>query len=133
MNEPLTKGIFVFNEIEEGEDKIVFNPPLNVSYQIFEKIDKESGKENYNQDSSIMGFARYDFGMDIEVSLSEDNMLTSGYHGLTKESPPEEILMKSIMFDLFHAFLHPSEDPNYTHYHFALLGWLKDRAKITNA
>ncbi len=134
MSEPLFKGIFLFNQINEelGDEKRIleFNPPLKVDYEILEKLDKETGEENYSQDLPILAFSTFDFGMKLETSLDEaHNWLINGYQGLTKESSPEEILMKSIMFDLFHTFFHPSQDPNYGFYHWALYGNLKSRAK----
>ena len=88
------KGKFIFQGIQEseGEEKkiIIFNPPLIIDYTILDKIDKKTGKENYTEDSPIMGFATYDFGMEVIVSLDvEHNWLVNGYGGLTKESPLE--------------------------------------------
>ena len=129
------RGKFIFQGIQEseGEEKktIIFNPPLIIDYTILDKIDKKTGKENYTEDSPIMGFVTYDFGMEVIVSLDvEHNWLVNGYGGLTKESPLEDILMKSIFFDLFHSFCHPTEDPNYSHYHWALKGWLDERVTV---
>jgi hypothetical protein len=126
------RGKFIFEAIQEGEDEslrqIYFNPPLVIEYSIYDKIDKETGKENYPEDSDLMGFFTFDFGMMGECSLdSKNNFLSHGYEGLTKESPVEDVLMKSIMFDLFHAFFHTSQDPNYGFYHHALYAYLKDR------
>jgi hypothetical protein len=42
----------------------------------------------------------------------------------------EDILMYSIIYDLFHAFCHDPQDPNYSHYNWALCGWLKNRANV---
>ena len=135
MSEPLDKGIFVFKDIQEseGEDSriITFDPPLRIEYTILEKIDKDTGKENYEEEGHIMGFAVFDFGMLTKIALDyEHNSLTHGYEGLTQDSPPQEVLMRSLMFDLFHAFCHPPEDPNYGTFHWALAGWLQDRATV---
>jgi len=134
-NSPLIKGKFIFQGIQEGnsEEKrnLIFNPPLMIDYIILEKIDRKTGKENYSENAPIMGFATFDFGMEVIVPLDvEHNWLVNGYGGLTKESSLEEILMQSIFFDLFHSFFHPIEDPNYSHYNFALKGWLKDRVTL---
>ncbi len=132
-NKPKHSGKFVFAGIMEGEngDKrtIRFNPPLKVSYTIWDRIDKDTGLQNFEADVPMMGIATYDFGLTMETPLDpEHNWLTNGYQGLTKDSSPEDILMASITFDLFHAFFHETQDPNFSHYHWALLGWLQDRA-----
>jgi len=41
--------------------------------------------------------------------------------------------MKTICFDLFHSFFHPVEDPNYSHYHWALRGWTQERASVKDS
>ena len=131
----MNSGKFIFKAIQEGKDlsrrQIFFNPPLVIDYTIHEKIDKETGKENYPEDVPLMGFARFDFGMEVYSPLNvENNWLANGYEGLTSESEPEDILMKTIFFDLFHTFFHIPCDPNYGHYHWALYGNLKDRVII---
>ena len=132
---PVTKGKFVFDAIQEGSDEslrqIYFNPPLVIEYSIYDKIDKETGKDSYPEDVSSMAFSELDFGMEIHVPLDvKDNWLMNGYGGLTKESDPIDVLMRTICFDLFHAFFHPTEDPNYDFYHWALYGNLKDRVTL---
>lgn len=131
-------GKFIFDSIQEGSDEslrqIYFNPPLVIEYSIYDKIDKETGKENYPYDSDLMGFFTFDFGMRAECSLdSKNNFLSNGYEGLTKDSPVEDILMKTIMFDLFHAFFHIPDDPNYGFYHHALYAYLKERVNVKEA
>lgn len=129
-NKPLIEGKFIFEGIMEGnERKITFDPPLVVKYKIFEKIDKESGKENFSEDWPFRAVFVYDFGMPGIAPVDEKNnmLVGSGYEGLTKTSSLEEILEKSIWFDLFHALCHPTEDPNYTYYHWSLLGFLNTR------
>ena len=135
-NKPKFSGKFVFEGIMENGDgdkrSIKFNPPLVIKYDILEKIDKDTGKPNYPEDFPMVAFATYDFGLTMETPLDpEHNWLTNGYNGLTKDSNPEDILMASVIFDLFHAFCHEKQDPNYSHYHFALTGWLKDRATVS--
>lgn len=127
------KGKFIFEGIQEGEGEgkriIKFNPSLVIEYSIYNKIDKETGVENFPDDVDIKGFATFDFGMNIETSLdARHNSLLNGYLGLTPDSELEDIFMKTIMYDLFHAFFHIPQDPNYNHYHWALYGWLKERA-----
>jgi len=132
---PKLSGRFIFAGIMEGEEgdkrSITFNPPLVVKYDIWEKFDKDTGKPNYPEDFPMIGYATYDFGLTMETPLApEHNWLVNGYQGLTKDSSPEDILMASITFDLFHAFFHETQDPNYSHYHWALVGWLKSRATL---
>jgi len=134
----MTNGKLIFDSIQEGEGdslhKLYFNPPLKVDFSIYEKIDKETGKENYPEDVPIMGYATFDFGMEAHVPLDvEHNWLANGYEGLTKDSSPTEILQGTIMFDLFHAFFHTVQDPNYSHYHWALQGWLQERANVKDS
>ena len=137
-NKPKYSGKFVFEGVMEGGEiegkrSITFNPPLKVAYTIWEKKDPLTGKENYTEDFPMIAFTTYDFGLTMETPIDpEHNWLTNGYNGLTKDSSPEDILMNSLIFDLFHAFCHETQDPNYSHYHFALVGWLKDRATITD-
>jgi len=131
---PLIEGKFIFKGIMEGDErKILFNPPLIIEYKILEKIDKESDKENFSEDWPLLASFVYDFGMPGVAPLDEKNnmLVGSGYEGLTKDSSLEDILEKSLWFDLFHALCHPPQDPNYTYYHHALFGWLRDRAIIS--
>ena len=121
--EPLKKGRFVFTSIQEGsnEDKrvITFTPPLVVDYTVWEKNNTKTG------------FVTYDFGMDMSTPLDpEHNWLINGYEGLSKESSLEDILMYSIIYDLFHSFCHDKEDPNFSHYNWAIYGNLKGRAIV---
>lgn len=131
---PLHEGRFIFKGIQEGQGEgrrvIEFNPPLSVLFTIWEKKNAE-GEDNYPEDVPLMGYATYDFGLEMFTPLDvEHNWLVNGYEGLSKESPPEDILMKTLFYDLFHAFCHIPEDPNYSHYHWALKGWLKERANV---
>jgi hypothetical protein len=132
---PKYSGTFVFEGVMEGGEgdrrSITFNPPLKVAYTIWEKKDPVSGEDNYTEDYPMVAFATYDFGLPMETPLDPaNNWLTNGYNGLTKDSSPEDILMNSIIFDLFHAFCHETQDPNYAQYHWALVGWLKSRATL---
>ena len=78
-----------------------------------------------------MGFATYDFGMTMNTPLDlEHNWLVNGYEGLSKDSELDDVLMYSILYDLFHAFCHDTDDPNYSHYNWALVGWLKNRTSV---
>jgi hypothetical protein len=131
-SKPICEGRFIFGGIQEGDGEslrtIRFNPPLEIKYSIWDKIDKETGKENYPEESSIMGFVEFDFGMDAKIALDvKYNCLINGYQGLTPESPLEYKLRDSILFDLFHTFYHIPQDPNYSFYNWALMGHLSDR------
>jgi len=127
---------FIFSGIQEGDDKdfrqLFFNPPLVVEFKIYDRIDKETGKQNYPDEYPRLAFATFDFGMSVEIPVTpEHNPIVNSYEeGLTKDSPEEDILMKTITFDLFHAFFHYQQDPNYSHYHWALIGWLQNRTTI---
>jgi hypothetical protein len=61
----------------------------------------------------------WDFGMDFSISL---NSFTCKHLKRLKEK-----IYREVIFDLGHAFFHYEGDPNYTHYHWALVGWLKHR------
>jgi hypothetical protein len=133
--EPLKKGKFVFEAIQEGvgdgKRTIIFKPKLVIDYTIWEKKDPKTGKEHYPEDVPVMGFATYDFGMEMNTPLDlEHNWLVGGYEGLSKDSELEHILMYSLIYDLFHAFCHDTSDPNYSHYNWALRGWLNHRASV---
>lgn len=127
---PLLEGTLVLEKVQEGQEPhcrtITFTPPLKVEYTIWPDEDEKADKTK-----PTVAYFTFDFGMTSEVGLtSERNCLTWGYEGLTKESNPEEILIKTLTFDLFHAFCHCEMDPNYTSYHWALAGWLKDRVTV---
>lgn len=136
MSQANESGKFIFQGIQEGEGseirRIIFDPPLMIDFSIWPKLDV-NGNENYEQNISMLAFATFDFGMEIESSVSpENNSLTKvGYEGLTPESSTHDILFKSLLFDLIHAFFHYPKDPNYTHYHWALYGNLKERVTLT--
>lgn len=132
---PLFDGKFIFDGLQEGEgeDKRIlqFQPRLTIDYTIWNKTDEETGIESYPEDVPMMGYATFDFGMKMNTPLdAEHNWLVNGYEGLSKDSSPEEILMKTLMYDLMHAFYHTPDDPNFSHYHWALNGWLKDRTSV---
>ncbi len=135
LPKPLKIGTFIFEGIQEGEGTgrrtIEFSPALVIKYVIYEKVDA-APEENFPDASNLIGYVDYDFGLAMATSVDEKNSLINGYGGLTKESEPVEVLMYSVIYDLFHAFCHDVADPNYTHYHWALSGWLKDRAVVKN-
>lgn len=63
----------------------------------------------------------WDFGMDGTVSLNNFNI--KNIKGLKNK------ILADVIFDIGHAFFHYEGDPNYTHYHWALRAWLKDRVE----
>ncbi len=135
MPKPFSKGIFVFQEIQEGSGgskrSIKFNPFLIVDYDIWEKTDKETGQENYPDDLPMLAFAEFDFGMEMQTAVDvEHNWLMNGYEGLAKDSSPDDVLLKTLTYDLFHALCHDKQDLNYSYFHWALSGWIKNRAKV---
>ena len=64
----------------------------------------------------------WDFGMDGAVGLNNFNI--KNIKGLKNK------IIADVYFDIGHAFFHYEGDPNYTHYHWALRGWLKNRVDI---
>lgn len=131
----MKKGKFIFEAIEEGTDetyrRLLFNPPLVVNYSIMEQVFDDGLATEYTK---LMGYATFDFGMEVHIALQpEYNMLINGYEDLTPQSDPIDILMKSLWFDIFHAFFQPIEDANYSFMHWALQGWLQERASAYDA
>lgn len=96
--------------IKEDDDEIVFKEGMELSLEVVWK--------NF---ASI--FLETDFGMRIQISRIDNMLITN------KRTSVNDIVLKTIIFDLFHAFYHPEIDPNYTHYHWALYGNLKDRVE----
>lgn len=66
-------------------------------------------------------YFQWDFGMEGKVGLNSFNI--EHLKGLKKK------ILADIIFDIGHAFFHYEGDPNYTHYHWALKAWLKDRVE----
>jgi len=64
----------------------------------------------------------WDFGMNGAVNLNNFNV--KNIKGLKNK------IAADIYYDIGHAFFHYEGDPNYTHYHWALYAWLKDRLDI---
>lgn len=73
-----------------------------------------------NRKTKVVYFT-WDFGMDGTVGLNSFNI--KHLKGLKKK------IISDIIFDIGHAFFHYEGDPNYTHYHWALYAWLKDRVE----
>jgi hypothetical protein len=68
----------------------------------------------------------WDFGMEGSVDL--ENFILKG----KKIQGIKNKILSDVIFDLGHAFFHYEGDPNYTPYHWALAGWLKDRVVATD-
>jgi hypothetical protein len=65
----------------------------------------------------------WDFGMDDFMNLDSN---FCGIKNIKNIKKIRDKVIRQCEFDLSHAFFHPSEDPNYTCLHWALLGWYKD-------
>lgn len=102
--------------IYEGYNWIKFKNPLVIScYSI-----------NSTDNGHRTAFFNFDWGMDGQTPLEkEHNFILMHSDNLSDE----EKIAFDVIFDLFHAFFHPSEDPNYSYYHWALYGMLKDRVE----
>jgi hypothetical protein len=137
--EPIKHGRYIFSGIQEGggpgsRRMIQFRKPLVIHYEIFQKKDSKTAQDCFPDDVPMIAIVKYDFGLVMHAAVDEKNnaLITGykgkGYEGLTKDSDVEDILMYTIIFDIFHAFCHSTLDSNYTYYHWALKGWLKDNA-----
>ena len=71
----------------------------------------------------------YDFGMENTIPLTKKHNFILYDH---EDKTDFEKIVIDISFDLFHAFFHTSDDPNYSTYHWALYGNLKDRIKAVD-
>ena len=79
-------------------------------------------------DPTKVAHIEFDFGLQTQIHLlPQNNFILSHMH---KDATDEERMAYDVTFDLFHAFHHTNVDPNYTHYHWALYGNLKDRVEI---
>lgn len=98
----------IFEHIYEDDRELIFDPPITI--EIFE-IDEKEG----------CAYAEWDFGMndDIYFKAPWTNHISTA----------KEKIVKAVEFNLFHAFFHYEQDPNYTFYHWALAGNLKERTK----
>lgn len=102
--------------IYEGYRTIKFKKPLVIKCHSINSTD--NGHKT--------AFYRFDFGMEGQTPLDkEHNFILMHSDNLSNE----EKIAFDVEFDLFHAFFHTAEDPNYTYYHWALYGNLKDRVE----
>lgn len=97
------------SRIEEGDRWIEFTKPFSF--------------ECYHIDSDI-AYIEFDFGMVTKIQLNPEKNFILMNH---KDATDEEKMAFDVQFDIFHAFFHTPVDPNYTHYHWALYGMLRDR------
>lgn len=104
----------ILTEIHEGPCHIVFDPPLCI--KVF------SGCED--EDDYVL--VEYDFGMSVHFPICKKNNFCMSEGDLL-----EDIVRKTAVFDLFHAFFHTDIDPNYMPYHWALYGNLKERVTLS--
>ena len=111
------EGSFTIKEIKYAGDIVTFKDgqELKVKYS------------KYDGEDFIT--IEYDFGMTTERCSSGYEYC--GFLNITEKSTYEEIVRKTVTFDLEHAFCHPDCDPNYVERHWAIKGWLKDRVEIT--
>lgn len=124
FKDKIDSGEFTFTSITE-DDTLTFNPPLKITWNVWREFNE--GTKN------IWAYVQFDFGMTKRISVEADGnfLIAGGYEGLTKNSSYEDIVKKVIQFHLFHALTHTTQDPNYSHFHWALAGWLKGRVKVT--
>lgn len=109
--------IILPDEIREGERFIRFKKSLSLNcYHI--------GSEDYGYKCATFD---YDFGMTHTVPLEKEHNFILMH---SDDKTDEEKIAFDVIFDLFHAFFHPECDPNYTDYHWALYGNLKDRVEF---
>ena len=99
-------------KIREDDMEIVFKNGQELSVDVTHSVVDER-----------LLFAVTDYGMDICFDRFDNFLVEEG-------DTDEDIIIKVLTFDLFHAFCHPCEDPNYSHYHWALYGNLKDRVDV---
>jgi hypothetical protein len=112
IHSPMLTGILTLNRIHEGPDRwIAFDKPLIVDYTI--DVEKK------------IAYVTYDFGMNDEFSIDPVSNFCCKPTEDSADLPYN--VERTVKFDLFHAFMHTSEDPNYGHRHWALFAFLKDR------
>lgn len=109
--EHIDETTIILEKITESDQVITFNPPLVV--QIY-KVKKQTHTEYAD--------VVFDFGLRTDVAY--ENWLTSKVTGDWIEKTK-----KVIEFELFHAFHHIHEDPNYGTLHWALFGNLAHRVE----
>lgn len=120
----IKEGTLVFKEINESPDgdMLKFNPELKIDYYIYQRVNQKGTRR--------VAIVCFDFGMENSYAMDvERNWLLQGYLNVNKEDL-EDCVRVNCIFDLFHAFTHYQQDPNYSHVHWALYGNLKDRTTV---
>jgi len=120
----VAEGKFTFAWLDEGGRRLEFNPPLEVGWSAY--------NDNRNDLNMLMVYVDYDFGMTDKFRPYSSMFHGWHYNGTTNDTPLDEVVKSFVQYDLFHAFCHTPLDPNYSHLHWALSGWLKDRVKIVD-
>ena len=81
----------------------------------------------YIDEQTERAYFRWDFGMEGVVHLK--NWILEG----KKIEGVQNRILADVIFDIGHAFFHYEGDPNYTSYHWALTGWLRDRIQAEDS
>ena len=119
----LEEGELSFTEFDDGGFcYFTAKEPIKVQWQIWKDPDKND-----------MRYAHitFDFGMSYECSMEmENNFLLKGYDGINENASLEKRVQATVLFDVMHAMNHCNFDPNYTPFHWAIRGWLKDRLEM---
>ena len=116
----LEEGELTFTEFDEGGiDWFTVKEPIKVQWQVWKDTE-----ENDTRYAHII----FDFGMSYKISVETNrNFLLTKLNGIDENSSFEEKIKTIVMFDVMHALTHCDMDPNYTHFHWAIKGWLWDR------
>lgn len=112
-----------FVQLNESDIVLYFDPPLKVSWSIYENKSHPLGPVT-------IAYIIFDFGLEYEINPVSTKNNGWGYQGINPNSTNDMVIKSVIIYDLFHAFTHFQGDPNYTHLHWALYGNLKDRIKV---
>lgn len=99
---------FIFDRISEDSSEILFTYPLEIDYWVVSKKDN-------------LAMVYFDFGLRTEIYYN--NWLTKNIENI------DDKIKKIIEFEIFHAFMHTIEDPNYSVLNWALFGNLFYRVK----
>jgi len=118
----IAEGKFTFAWLNECGRRLEFNPPLEVEWSAY--------NDSRNDLNMLMVYVDYDFGLTDKFSPYSSMFHGWHYNGTTNDTPLDEVVKSFIQYDLMHAFFHCSDDPNYTHLHWALYGNLKDQTTI---
>lgn len=118
MNKILHDGEIIIDKIVEM-DTILFDPPVKCKYIVFEE----------NRFEAIIEF---EFGLQMNHRVDPRLNFNHGHEPTSSPPTVEEMIRSRVVYDLAHAFLHTTFDPNYLHLHWALKAWLKDQSTIVH-